>query len=218
MKDINWLFVFGILAAMDLGVIAFYAVHVHMGGWPSLTDLDGERNLGAWWGGGQLLLAGQALLSIPVLRVGLESRLRVFYWVSGFSFVLLSADEVLGLHENITEVNRAADLGIPMFNGSGAWIAVYAAIAVLLLLVFLRPILLILRMDRRGSAAILGGFALAIAGGVAVEVMGYYDAVFSRGSPMQVGLEESLELIGISLIVLGCWFHLRRVTADGPAR
>ena len=134
----------------------------------------------------------------------------IFYIAVAAGFVFLSADEILSLHERMTGFNKAYRVGIPMIRGHGAWISVYAVTLVIFVLVFLRPILWIVAADPRTSAAICGGLAVVVLGGVGIEMMGYFD-VLAFGSGPQVLFEEALEQVGASMVVLGCAQHVRWV-------
>ncbi|MCP5072622.1 MAG: hypothetical protein GY947_04910 [Rhodobacteraceae bacterium] len=217
MIPVRWSLAVFCLLAMDVLVVALYGLHVQLGGWPSILDLDRERNLGAWWGGGKFLLAGQAVAMVIAVAKGLSRAERILYAVITFGFVFLSIDEILGLHENITRYALSANLSVPMFNQGGAWISVYAGIFLLFLVGFGRQILNLIRYDRQSVGTVFFGFALVVLGGVVVEVFGYYNFGVTRGSDVQVGLEETLELIGASIIVLGCWFHCAKRLSSDPS-
>ena len=51
------------------------------------------------------------------------------------------------------------------------------------------------------------------------EVMGYYDIGLMGIDWLQIGLEESLELFGVSIVDTGCVRHLATMLHDaGPGR
>lgn len=195
---------------LDAGIILLYVATFPLGIHFSLFDLAGERNFGAWWGGGKYLLAGALLAWIPLFVPERAATRLIFYIAVAAGLVFLSADEILSLHERLTGFNKAQELGIPMIRGHGAWMTVYAVVFVIFVLVFLRPILMIMAADPRSSATICGGLATVVLGGVGVEIAGYVD-VLAFGSGPQVFFEETLEQLGASLVVLGCAQHVRRV-------
>ena len=197
-----------ILFAVDLLIISLYGFHLALGGRPEMFNLNGEMNLGAWWGGGKFLLASAAVASIPVFFKDKRSDLRGLYWTVAIGFAWLSADEILALHERITKYNKTYELGLPMFRETnGAWIGVYAVIFVILVLIFLRPLLNSIKDDPKSARLVAAGFAVLVSGAVVAEVLGYFQLLGGMASPLQVFIEESLELFGVSTILLGCVSH-----------
>lgn len=131
----------------------------------------------------------------------------VFYVAVAAGFVFLSADEILSLHERLMGFNKTYELHIPMIRDHGAWITVYTVAFMVFTLMFLRPILQIAAADPHSSATICGGLAVVVLGGVGAEVLGYLN-VLALGTGPQVLIEETLELLGVSVVVLGCARHV----------
>lgn len=130
-------------------------------------------------------------------------------------FVFLSADEVLELHESITKANKALDLGIPMFRDqNGAWVTVYAILAVILLLTIQKPLRRMIRSDPISAAMVAGGMVTVIVGAVGIEVGGYFDIGLLRKDWLQIAIEETIELAGVSLVVVGSMRHLASVLQE----
>lgn len=193
----------------DFLVIAAYAPALWLGRVPQPLNLDGELNVGAWWTSGKLVL-GAALVFLAGRSIAPEGRVRsAFYMTFSFGLLFLSLDEALGIHEQITAWTQRSDAALPLFAGRhGAWIAVYGAIAVVIAAIFLRDITEMLRADLPSSAMVGMGLGAVVAGGVMVEIMGYY-ALFPDPL-LQVAIEETLELFGWSLLLAGLYRHFLR--------
>lgn len=201
-----------LIFAADLAIAALFLAFIGMGGSPDMFDLDGEKNFGAWWGQGKLLMAAAAIAVVPLFAFDRRLTGVSLYWTLAIGLTFLSADEELGLHERITSLNNSHGGYLPMFNGNhGAWIGVYAVIFVILLVALTRPILTFIKSDPKSTALIAIGLAVFVTGAVIVEVMGYNGLLGGMGSPLQVGVEEMLEQFGVSLLLLGCVQHTRKV-------
>ncbi|MEM8774726.1 MAG: hypothetical protein AAGF53_06805 [Pseudomonadota bacterium] len=196
------------LIAVDLFIVCMFVLHSAFDLSPGVFNLDGEQVLGAWWGGGKLLVAGACVALIPLFaRDRLVTGVSI-YWAFSIGLAFLSADEVLMLHERITSYNKEYGFGLPMFRGTnGAWVSVYVTLFVLLALIFHRSILAAMQADPKSFYTIAGGLAVFVSGAVGAEVMGYYGLLSGKGSPLQLIIEEGLELIGVSVVLLGCVRH-----------
>ena len=132
----------------------------------------------------------------------------LLYLALAAGFAFLSFDEIIGFHERITSFNRRHDFGLPMFKGtSGAWIFVYGALGLTLALLFARSTRELIGADPRSAGLFAAGFALLLSGGVLVEGMAYYNFPLPLASPVQVGGEEMLELLGASVMVAAVYRH-----------
>lgn len=193
-----------ILVAVDGVLLLAHSIVSLTGTFPgsALLDLDREQTVGAWWSGSQLLLAGVA--------VGLAARSfadrsppsRFFLWLLALGFVFLSLDEVASIHERLTVLSHRYPGWIPLFNASnGAWISIYAALAVGLFAITRKDIVWFWSEYRRPSKYVLAGAGILVLGAVVVEIAGYYQLI--RPPALQVGLEEILEMVGGSVILFG---------------
>ena len=162
-------------------------------------DLDQEHTIASWFASSQLL--GAAILFLFAAWWRRFDRLeRLLYAAAGSGFLFLSADEAAMIHERITEFTVRYDV-VPRFRGGrGVWIFVYGAIGLGALLVFSRPLYAFLQRRRTAALLTAGGFATLVLGAVGIEAVGYYDVL--KG-PVQIAVEEGLELIGGSIIVCG---------------
>ena len=165
-------------------------------------------NFAAWWGGGKLLVAAAAVAFVPMFAAKHRAVPLLFYWAVAIGLAYLSADKVLMLHERITAWNKENELGLPMFRGeNGAWIGVYLVLFLFLILLFFRRIIIATRADTKSATLFGSGIVLFILGAVVGEIAGYYDFLCGRDSPLQLAIEEGLELVGVSFLLLGCIRH-----------
>lgn len=199
------------ILAGDAALVALYVAYtqtasfhwfVHL-----LFNLDGEANVPAWYTSAQLLLAGTLFVLVAVSRT--EDRVVApwFAALAGAGLIFLSADEVVGVHENVTALLQPVAF-MPRFNdGHGMWIPVYLAIIGIAALATMRSWLAVWRAERRGSIVLAAGVALFLAGAVGIEIISY-GGVRDAGPTdprytLLVAAEEGLELLGASLMLFG---------------
>lgn len=116
-----------VLLFVDLAIVALFAGQIPFGVSYRLFDLDHEGNLGAWWSGGKYMIAG-ALLAIVLLTAPERTATHpVLYIAVSIGLIILSADEILALHERVTPVNRSLEFGLPTIRNQGAWISLYVS-------------------------------------------------------------------------------------------
>jgi len=162
-------------------------------------DLDGDQSIASWFSSSQLLVSGLLFFFAAWWRWHdrLEGQL---FAVAGLAFCFLSADETVMIHERVTAFTAKYDF-VPRFEGDhGVWIFAYGAIGVVLLLAFSRHVFALMRQRPMVAAFTGGGFATLLLGAVTIEVLGYYGVLTG---PLQVAIEECLEMVGGSLIVCG---------------
>jgi hypothetical protein len=193
-----------ILLVCNLALITMYFMSSVINSWVLQTwfDLDSEVSVPTWFSASQLLVAGilMCLMIDYASRPGWPSAF--FCLIVGVGFIALSADEASGIHERLTYLAGKYTPWVPMVQGHrGAWIFLYGVAGAALMVLHWRNLLVMWRHHRRPSLVIAGGFATVAAGGVLVEVAGYY-ALLPLPS-VQVALEEFLEMLGGSIILVG---------------
>lgn len=172
--------------------LSLYHHRVHEVPWlvRQLFDVDQENNLPTWFSG-FLLLTASALLWFRAPKRPGEAGAGSGYWYAlAVGFLLLSVDEVAGIHESI---NSAIVM---------TW-AIPGGIAALVIGLAFIPFLI--RLSRR--TALL--FALAgvtyLAGAAGIEIIGNSLVGQRLGDTLQYDLwtlaEESLEMLGIILFL-----------------
>lgn len=207
---------FLVLLGVEVALVCLYGLTVATQSWllSQWFDLDAEMSVASWFSASQLLVIGLlALVAAPFSR-----RPRwpspLFCTVVGLGFIFLSMDEAAMVHERITDVGRS-HAWVPRFDDRhGTWIFAYGLVGLGLLAAFRRDILTVLRHHRRVALLMGGGFAVLVAGAVGVEVMGYYGLIASP--PLQVAMEEFLEMFGATLILLGAVEFLNRTVTLAP--
>lgn len=196
------------LATVNLLFIALYltASWVRLP-WPiqRLADLDAEATLPAWYGGSMLLLTGVALAFAGRTLRDTDAWVGRLLAVTAIAFVFLSADEVAGIHEQLTRSFSEFDW-LPRFSGEhGLWIPIYAAVGCAFLVATL-PLWRRLAALAPGGIPLLAlGFAL-LAAAVVVEAASYgtlRDPANVRWYRLAVAGEEGLELFGATFAMLG---------------
>jgi len=224
---VNPKFVFLILlASIGLLVTAHCLVFVSVFLLPSedfaaavrMFSLDHEANVPSWFSSGILMLSGSLLLLI-----GLGHRSRSEPWLLwallALVFVFLSLDELAVIHEGLGR--RFGDL----LNAEGivreyAWVLPYGLAAIGLGLSYL-PFLF--RIPARQRILVMVGGCVYILGAVGVELA---TSLFWNPGELTwqyyalVTLEESCEMAGIAIFVLGLleYMKLERLTVAFSAK
>jgi hypothetical protein len=196
--------VFRILLLCNVALVAMYFLAILVNSWilKEWFDLDSELSVPTWFSASQLLVSGilMCLLSEYMGRPGWPTAF--FCLTVGVGFIFLSADEASQIHERTTYLAGRYAPWVPMVQGHrGAWIFLYGVTGMALLVLHWHNLLVMWRYHRHASMVIAGGFATIVAGGVLVEVAGYY-ALLPFES-VQIALEEFLEMLGGSIILVG---------------
>ena len=160
----------------------------------AMLDLDEEESFGTWFSSILLLLSG--ILSLAVAKAGpaREAHARRWWQVLGVGFLVLSVDEVAGMHEFLNTL-----------MGDTPWTYVGFPILALVALAFC-PFLWRLRW-RTALILLLAG---AIYGGGAVGVEHWTGSdVNSLGYNMWTALEEGMEMAGVILFIYGVLDYVR---------
>lgn len=158
------------------------------------VGLDFEQNIPTWYS--TLLLFVIAVTAFLTYRLGPapaeSNRFGRWFW-AGFAavFTFLSADEAASLHEMLDEMWMK-------------WIYKYAPVAAVLFLACLYYFLWVRSDDRKLAAWIIGGMLLYGLGALGGDYVQYTMHLTSEMERIEKVIEESLELIGASLILLGC--------------
>ena len=200
-------FFFGLLAIELLLLAAYLTLHVLGAGLEAgplrpWLDLGADTSVPAWFSSIQLFLVGAVLL-VAALNNGRPDVVRPsFLAAAGLAFVFLSADESARIHEKITEVARAGQLNWLLIHGThGAWIMVYLVAGALLLAAGRRSLLALWRHLRHEMQVAAAGALVFVAGGVGVELIGFYLVPGSTPYKVATAVEEFLEMAGVSVML-----------------
>jgi hypothetical protein len=199
------------LIAGDIALVVFYVAYTQAGAFHwfvhGMFNLDGEANVPAWYTSAQLLLAAVPFLLTSLSSASAEAAPRWLLALGGAGLLFLSADEMVGFHEAVTALLRPVSF-MPRFSGGhGMWVPVYLAVIALVALVTTRPCARVRRAEPRGSAILAAGALVFVTGAVGVEILSYgevrADGPASRIYMLFVAVEEGLELLGASLMLIG---------------
>ncbi len=163
-----------------------------------LFDVDQENNLPTWYSGFLLLVATALLWLCARQRKAVGDRWSVQWLALSGGFLLMSLDEVAGVHETINSV-------IVM-----TW-AIPAVFLVLVLGLAFVPFLL--QLPRRTALHFSLAGAIYIAGAVGVEIFGNSLSVQNLRDTLQYDMatlvEEALEMLGVILFIRALLRYMR---------
>jgi len=161
----------------------------------SIFDLDEEESFGTWFSSVALLLAGALLLVQARALRGRADRWFASWMILGIGFVVLSVDEVVGLHELMNTLMEETPWTVVGF-------AIFAVVGVSYL-----PFLWRYRWRTAGLFFLAG----AVYGGGAVGVEHWTGSdVNSLHYNMWTTLEEGMEMAGVILFIYALLDHMRR--------
>jgi hypothetical protein len=178
-----------------------------------LFDLDEEQSFGTWFSVVILLFSGFLLLIHAREQRAAGNRWHSRWTLLGYGFLLLSLDELVGLHETLNTA-MAKDLSW-VVPGAGA-----AALVGSAFIPFLRG------LPGRTALLFLGAGALYLAGALGVESatepMEYLGLLDTLAYNLTTALEEALEMAGVILFLHALLAHLafplEAVTVDLQVR
>lgn len=215
------------LLGLELALVALYVLIQASGlGMPkgtvrALFDLSGDLSIPAWFSSVQLFVVGGVLL-VASRNNRREQHLPSWFLVAGsLVFFFLSVDEGAAIHERITGAARSWELNWLLFKGGqGAWIAVYASIAVLVALSSARYFGMAWRHFRRETLIGFYGAAMLVIGAVGFEIISYL-FLRSGSTPRlykaEVVCEEFLEMSGVSVILYAALLLAITISSSSPA-
>jgi hypothetical protein len=194
------------LVVIEIMLVVAYLAGVSLGHPTKFFDLDGESNLPAWFSSMQLLLISQVIfLKAYQQDIAIEPS-RWFWLLGSVGFMFLSADDAAQIHETLGRV-LAHVVWLPRFKmGHGVWIFIYVFIGMIVLALTAREFSAMWNRYRRATVLMVAGVALAIAGGVILEIVSY-QYLRSGSTPqlyvLEVAFEEFFEMLGASITLYG---------------
>ena len=207
-------------------VVFVLAPTVRWGPLAELVDLDNDQSVASWFSSLQYLGVVVATLLVARERSYPSSLSRRFLLAVAGVALFLSFDEMFGVHEWINKVGLEYDLGALkalMINKNGAWIAIYAVLALILIVAGRKDLGLLWRDYRSDLRPALLGVVLLGMGEVGFELVTYVfldRELSARAYEVEVLLEELSAMAGMSLILYAVLLVLARSqrTAAGVAR
>ena len=169
-----------------------------------MFDLDGEANIPTWFSSGQLLAIAIILWVVAIYRRRRERPSRAFLLTVGTGFLLLSADEVVQLHEGITGLmgSRYLDWIPSMLQAHKTTVLVSLGISVVAFRIVYADLSAAWKWSRRGCLVAIAGCCIIVLGGCVLESVGYrFLEPGSLAYKMEVSVEEFFEMSGATLIL-----------------
>lgn len=186
-------------------------------GFVAQFSLDNEHNVPTYFSSFLLLLAAVLLMMVAKYRRAIGAR-DVRYWcVLSIIFAYLSIDELAVIHEMVIEPlrNSMTLSGVLHFS----WVLIGIVVVLVLAAFYVR---FIFRLPSLTRIQFILAACLYVGGALGVEMTGgYYAANFGEDNitySLITTLEESLELIGVSLFVFSLLQYLANEEAGYRVR
>ncbi len=195
------------LLAVDLFIVLLNLFPTGNSGVDSLFSLGDESNFTVWYSSLKLSIA--AFLVIVISR---HFRDRAYSLLAaGFSFLCLSVSETAMLHERLSGAVYTISSGELLTDGGdGIWVLYLAPFIVAAVFVMLRAFVGISKNSPSARLALLCGLSLWLVVPVAETIPRWAGPLSADMAALEVIVEESCELIGATLLIMG----LTRVLAD----
>lgn len=175
-------------------------------------DVNQESSIPTWWSSIQLLALSVLLALVARANSDRDRGYRRVFWVGSAIAAFFSADEMAMLHERIIGALYPYD-AIPRFTGNnGIWIFVYGVVGIVILSLIMPGLIRFVRTEKRASIRLFVGGGLFVLGGVGVEAVGYY-----VDPPLGL-VEETLEIVGVALMVWAIYGLLENTVVEFPTR
>ena len=199
--------IFAFLLSADFFFIAVFALLVIVGRTHTrvfdVMTLDAETNPPSWYSAIQLFVVAFPFLMLGSKLIPARGRANLpRLWLTlGIGLSFLSLDENVSLHEDLGPVLRRFGFGVST-HGGAAWIVIYLLVA-LALVVWLRKDLVGAWREWRPEFLVFAlGFAILIMGAGVIETVGHVMKLKGTIHYVEVGFEEGLEMIGVSVMAL----------------
>ena len=179
-----------------LAIVALLLVAIHLGLYSyhylqdklpwllrQLFDLDEENNIPTWFS--HFLLLNNAFV-LFLIASAVSGKNKAYWWILAIGFLVLSIDEVAGLHEtfhSMIDMNWAIPAGI------------LVAIVGVLFIPFLRS------LDKRTAFLYVLSGAIFVSGALIIELLSEDMKTKSLGYAYASALEESMEMAGAWLFL-----------------
>ena len=200
--------IFLILILISFGLIAIYTFlvlyksHINQGFsdiWMNRFDINMEANIPTWYS--TILLYSVSILSFLIYIIytkipSLNRFQRLFWLIFGSMFCFLSIDEAAMIHEIIDQTT------------SVKWVFVYAPLMGIFFLYCIYYFLAIRREELILRNWVIGGLMVYALGGIGAEYIAYSMELSYAFRMIEYVVEEGLELIGISMVLMGCLYEL----------
>ncbi|MEJ7840937.1 MAG: hypothetical protein WKF95_04145 [Rubrobacter sp.] len=173
--------------------------HDYLLGFVPLFDFNGERNIPTWYSSSMLLLCSVLLAIIAASTARSGDRYQMHWKVLSATFLIMSADEVIQIHEQMINPLRAVlDLG-GVFHY--AWSVVGLALVLAFVLAYPR---FIAHLPTRTRRLFIVAAGLYVGGALGMElVQGWHDGLYGVDgvTALITTVEEVLEMSGVVVFV-----------------
>lgn len=174
-------------------------------------DVDGEKNIPAFFSTFMLITTSALLACITYLHSRLANNRLVWYWL-GLSavFLYLAMDELISIHEIfIDAIQRLARSDKGIFHLG--WVMPMGAFCVVFAIIYWR---FLGQLPKRSRLLFLLSGAVYVFGALGMEMIGsfYYQLTFkdSLGFQTMITIEETLEMTGITLFIYTLLDYIRQ--------
>jgi len=176
--------------------------------------LDNEGNIPTYFNALLLFIPSILLAVIAAWKNVVRDKFRVHWTALSFIFLLLSVDEAAVLHEQIIKPIRAiSEAGGVLYFG---WVIPGVVVVILFLIVYL---MFFLHLDRKFKILFFISLGLYISGVLGGEmVSGYFAERLGQKNftyAIVASLEESVEMIGASLIIYSLLEYIQQYMPEG---
>ena len=171
-------------------------------------DLQGEDTLPAWYSSVLLLLAGLLLGLVGWVKATRRARFVWHWFILGFIFLLLSADETVQFHE------RAAWPAERIFKFTGAFLYGWVIPAILFVgVIGLSYLKFLLHLPRRTRWRFIVAGAVYVGAALGLEMVeGVWDTSHGKDNVVYIAMvvvEEIGEMVGVAIFIHALLLHLR---------
>jgi len=177
-------------------------------GLSAFVDLWRENNLPTFYASMSLLFCGMLLYLISLSEKKLGGKFALYWLVMSALFIFLSADEMLQIHDSISEKLQALSASGIFFH---AWVIPYGIALVGLGIIYLR-FLLSLTPETRNL--FMMSALCYIGGALGFELLESVEFEKARGRSLlmeiYVFIEETLEMVGVLIFIQALIIELAR--------
>ncbi len=183
------------------GVLTIYHYRIEELPWllRQLFDVDEEDTLPTWFSTILLLIVSAILWYCARLERAGADRWAVYWYILSVGFLLMSIDEVAGIHETLNTVIESH------------WAVGGGILALVIGLCFV-PFLL--GLPRRTALLFVVAGVVYIAGAVGIEILGQPMDADTLEYNLLTLVEEGLEMFGVILFLYGLLDHVQRLGAN----
>ncbi len=173
--------------------------HDYLLGFVPLFDLNGERNVPAWFSSSVLLTCSLLLAAVARLEGGEGGRDVVRWWGLSAVFLLMSVDEAVQIHEQTIDPLRT------VLGTGGIFHYAWSVLGLAFVLVFAAVYLpFVARLNAGTRRLFVAAGALYVGGALGVEfVQGWHDGLYGVDgtTALITTVEEVLEMSGLVVFV-----------------